>query len=143
MICQPMSDAKITSPYGMRVLNGKEQFHDGIDMVPGNDDWNIYSVGPGTVCYDFDAYNRKVAWTDPRHSGGIYCIVLTELNDNQYYFKYVHMEHNNVYHGQKIPAGYIIGRMGNTGQSFGAHLHLSIYDLSWKVLDPMTVLNGG
>lgn len=136
----PLSDPSITSPFGMRILNGKEQFHDGIDIVSESSDMNVYSVGEGTVVYDFDAYNSTVAWTDPKHSGGVYCMILTEVNGKQYYFKYLHLKLNNVCHGQKIPAGYIIGEWGNTGMSFGAHLHLSIYDLTWKVLDPIKVL---
>lgn len=42
---------------------------------------------------------------------------------------YAHMQYNspNVKYNQKISKGTAIGKVGNTGQSYGTHLHISVY----------------
>ena len=39
---------KITSPYGNRILNGKTEFHKGVDLV-GIDDKTVYAPCDGVI----------------------------------------------------------------------------------------------
>lgn len=53
-----------------------------------------------------------------------------QIKDNKtgYYYRYCHMLYGsiNLNVGDKVNLGTIIGKMGNTGQSTGAHLHLEL-----------------
>ena len=53
---------------------------------------------------------------------------------------YMHLKDINVSKGQKVKKGEIIGTVGKTGRSTGAHLdiRLNIFDMK---LDPESVLN--
>ena len=44
----------------------------------------------------------------------------------KYTVRYAHLESISVKEGQTIKEGDVIGIMGNTGQSFGAHLHIDV-----------------
>jgi murein DD-endopeptidase MepM/ murein hydrolase activator NlpD len=89
--------------------------HNGLDLLPMGKDESIYSIFPGTVMFagwDTSYGNRIKIWVQ-------------ELNIVNYY---CHLEFINT----AIKAGYVIedrqfiGKMGNTGIGFGAHLHYQI-----------------
>lgn len=102
---------RVTSPYGERVLNGKSEFHKGIDLV-GLDSVIVYAVSDGTVRTDFQA-----------NGAGNYVVVT--MNDGRRIF-YMHLKSFLVINGQTVKKGEALGVMGNTGNSFGAHTHLEI-----------------
>lgn len=111
MVCCFKGNFRVTSPYGERVLNGKKEFHKGIDLV-GLDDITVYSVCDGRVTTGFQA-----------NGAGNYIVVT--MNDGRRVF-YMHLRSFCVKNGQCIKKGEAIGIMGNTGNSFGAHTHLEI-----------------
>ena len=47
--------------------------------------------------------------------------------------RYAHMSSVAVSTGQYVTAGTIIGYEGNTGNSFGAHLHFEVYENGTRV----------
>lgn len=102
---------KVTSPYGKRIFNGKEEFHKGIDLV-GLDDVTVYSVCDGVVKTAFQA-----------NGAGNYIAVT--MKDGRRVF-YMHLKQFLVKHGAKVKKGQAIGIMGNTGASYGAHTHIEI-----------------
>ena len=61
---------------------------------------------------------------------------------NGYYTRYLHLAYNTVKvkNGDTIKAGQILGYMGNTGYSFGGHLHLELW-ATGKKIDPTPYLN--
>lgn len=135
-----INNIKITSPYGMRTLNGKRQFHGGIDFISANNDRRVYSIGGGVCCFDFDDYEDRKRWNDVKHSGGNYTIITTKIGGIQYYVKYLHLVENYISKGQIIKADDLIGKYADVGYSFGAHLHLNIYNSSWEPIDPTPIL---
>lgn len=52
------------------------------------------------------------------------------VNGMTYYTLYVHLMHDSIVvkKGDKVKAGDIIGKVGNSGFSFGPHLHFSVMD---------------
>jgi len=44
--------------------------------------------------------------------------------------------------GQKVSAGTVVGKSGNTGRSTGPHLHYEVRQSS-KALNPMTYIRAG
>ena len=89
--------------------------HEGIDLIPADNDWNIYCVEGGVVLQDIDA---------PRNNYGKYCVIWNKANKRSWW--YCHMEFNKVRIGQEIKQNDLVGKMGATGVVFGAHLHLGM-----------------
>jgi murein DD-endopeptidase MepM/ murein hydrolase activator NlpD len=135
-----INNIKITSPYGDRILNGQKQFHDGIDFISKDGDRSVYCPVDGVCCFDFDDYEDRKRWTDNKHSGGNYTIIQTKIDDEIYYFKFLHLVENYITKGQVIKAGQKIGKYADVGYSFGAHLHLSIYNSKWQTIDQTPIL---
>lgn len=50
-----------------------------------------------------------------------------QMDSGQYHFLMGHLSSFNVVVGQTVTKGQIIGYIGNTGDSTGAHLHLEVY----------------
>jgi murein DD-endopeptidase MepM/ murein hydrolase activator NlpD len=145
--CIPVKSPVVTSPYGPRVLNGQQQFHDGVDFVAcgdngsvGSADRTVSSIGPGEVIYDKDNYQEAGRWTNPEDSAGNMVIVKTAIGGAAYYVRYLHLGINRVSVGQRVEAGQALGTYADAGYSFGAHLHLDAYTLDWTKIDPTPIL---
>lgn len=93
------------------------RMHKGIDVG----DWgiygtNIYASKGGTVIIAED-------WYIPGYSYGKYVVV---DHGGGYTSTYAHMDTVNVYVGQVVEKGDVLGTVGNTGYSTGPHLHFEI-----------------
>lgn len=87
--------------------------HYGIDMYSVNDD--VYSTTNGVVAF--------AGW----NTGGYGNLVVIESTQYPgYYFIYGHLDSYSVSTGQTVNVGDNIGVEGNTGQSFGTHLHYEV-----------------
>lgn len=66
-----------------------------------------------------------------------------KIKHNGYYTLYAHMKYNSVTVrvGQKVSKGQVIGYMGNTGHSFGAHLHFEVRDKNDNFINPTPYIN--
>ena len=118
MISPYIGNFKVTSPQGNRVLNGKSQYHDGLDLV-GLDSKEIHSTINGTV--------KHAGWENSlnhKQGFGLYVSIEQEGSVNRYYFG--HMSEIRVKAGQKVTIGQVIGIEGNTGYSTGPHCHYCV-----------------
>jgi len=115
---------RITSPYGVRVLYGRKEFHAGID-IGGPTGTNIVAAESGRVSYT--GYMRGF--------GNV--IVLS--HDGGYSTVYGHNSVNLVKKGQYVKRGSVIGKVGRTGNATGPHLHFEIR-LSGKPVNPLPYL---
>ncbi|MEU2611626.1 M23 family metallopeptidase [Micromonospora sp. NPDC007271] len=104
-------------PYGMRW--GK--LHSGIDLV-APEGTPYVAIHDGTV--------TKAGWF-----GGYGYTVIVEHPDGSEAI-YGHSSEVNVKQGQQVKAGDQLGLVGNTGHSYGAHLHLEIH-VKGQPLDPV------
>lgn len=61
---------------------------------------------------------------------------------NGYYTRYLHLTYGtvNVSVGQKVSKGEVLGYMGNTGYSFGGHLHFEVWEGGSRI-DPTPYLD--
>ena len=124
----PLDKAIITGVYGsQRILNGKPKWpHYGIDFA-AEEGTKIKAMLDGTA---------TMVEADLFYTGG------TLIFDHGHGIStlYMHMQKIYVKKGQKVKQGEIIGTVGSTGRSTGAHLDVR---LNWfgTRLDPMTVLN--
>jgi len=125
---------KITSLFGYRILNGKGQGHGGIDIV-GTTRTNslldyITAHSDGEV---IKVTKNIIGFV----SGGSYGNYVIIKHDKKYLTLYAHMSYNSikVRVGDKVKQGDIIGYMGQTGTSYGGHLHFEVRENGVRI-DP-------
>lgn len=137
-------EMNVTSPFGYRTSpsTGKRTMHKGVDLTR----WAGYSAlatitafEDGVVRYVFD----KVPGVDhdsDENSAGNY-VVITHADG--YVTKYFHLKHKSitVKKGDAVRKGDVIGYMGNTGNSYGAHLHFQL-ELNGTPIDGLPYLLG-
>lgn len=115
---KPLENIEVTSEYGIRALGGLE-FHPGID----------YKAPLGTPIYAVDDGKVVVAKNDAE-GYGLYVVI----EHSNYCTLYAHMKALEVKVGQSIKAGQIIGHIGLTGMTTGAHLHFEIRDCLYDTM---------
>ena len=123
----PVADGLVTSGFGSRnhPLLHYTRMHTGVDWGAGMGT-PIYAAGNGVI--------EKIGW-----EGG--------------YGKYVRLKHNNGYEtayghmsayakgmepGKRVRQGQVIGFVGSTGMSTGAHVHYEIL-VNGRFVDPMRI----
>ncbi len=136
----PVNEARVSSPYGNRILKRKKQFHDGIDFVSNSDDCRVYAIADGVVVFDKDDYDEAVRWTDNKHSGGNMIIIDHVIDGVHYYARYLHLGENTVSKHQEVREGDVVGEYADVGLSYGAHLHFDMYSWLWKKINPTPVI---
>ncbi len=114
----------ISYGYGMR----SGTLHEGADFTPGEGS-PIQAIADGVVRESTD-------------SGGAYgvSIIIDHVIDGQLVSShYAHMQYDSrqVQVGDHVTVGTIIGRTGNTGRSYGAHLHFEILMNGTATIDPI------
>lgn len=117
----------ISSGFGPRSCAGCSSYHLGLDMNPG-EGTPIQAIGDGVV----------VETGNPNGAFGVYAIIQHESNGQIFTSLYAHMLEGSLALevGQTVTAGTLVGQVGNTGQSTGAHLHFGIYLDGVNAVDP-------
>lgn len=122
----PCPAGSLTSPFGYRDFTAS--FHKGVDFgAPEGTPY--YAAESGTVIYaTYDGgYNGGAGnWIVISHGNGLVT-------------KYMHSSAVYVSVGQSVSRGEHIGAVGNTGHSFGAHLHFQV-EVNGAAVDPMRYL---
>ncbi len=109
----PCPEAVSSSGFGYRSFDNS--FHKGTDMA-APEGTPYYAAADGTVMYATNdgGYNGGAGnWVVISHGTGIVT-------------KYMHSSATFVRPGDYVTRGQNIGTVGNTGQSFGAHLHFQV-----------------
>lgn len=124
---------RLTSGYGSRTVDGKTNFHAGYDLV-GIGSHIVTAAVPGKVAVSriiTDKANRTWEW------GNYVCV---HGDDGRYYY-YCHLATRKVAKGEAVRAGDVLGVMGSTGYSFGAHLHFEVREADGRTtVNPEAVL---
>lgn len=102
--------ARVVSPFGRRW----GRMHEGIDL-DASYGARVRAVGDGTVLG---------AGYLASESG--YGIIVLVRHQGGAVSAYAHLSKALVHAGERVRAGEVIGKVGNTGHSFGAHLHFEI-----------------
>jgi murein DD-endopeptidase MepM/ murein hydrolase activator NlpD len=127
LVRKPLADGIMRSGYGMRnhPLLRQYRAHSGVDWAAPMGT-PIYASGNGTI--------EKIGW-----EGG-YGRYIRIRHANGYQTAYGHMSAfaRNMEEGKRVRQGQIIGYVGSTGLSTGAHLHYEIL-INGRHVDPMKV----
>ncbi|KIL45227.1 murein hydrolase activator EnvC family protein [Jeotgalibacillus soli] len=110
----------ITTEFGYDVLNGKERYHYGMDIA-ASVGTPVRAAGSGYVT------SAKVS-----NSYGNWIILTHSVNGQTFSTVYAHLSSMSVSQGQYVEKGQVIGGMGNTGYSFGTHLHFEVHEGEWN-----------
>jgi murein DD-endopeptidase MepM/ murein hydrolase activator NlpD len=130
-LCDPSRGEKFTWPtpwtsrpsshYGPR----RRRFHYGLDLAQPTGE-PIYAAFDGVV--RISKYNKSY--------GNL--VILHHANGLETY--YAHMSKRHVSAGQQVKSGDVIGLCGNTGRSFGSHLHFEVRYMG-NALNPENVID--
>ena len=118
----------------------KKGVHDGVDLV------NTNSKGEHILGWEVAHSDGVVVATRNNCTGfekGSYGNYVKLKHNDGYYTLYAHMAYKTVKVkvGDKVKKGQVLGYMGNTGYSFGGHLHFEVRDTSDVRIDPTPYLD--
>lgn len=113
----------MTYGYGMR--DGR--LHEGLDLVPGAGA-PVQAIAGGTV---------RIA-TESGGNYGVTVYIDHMIDGGVITSHYSHMQYGSlqVEAGQTVEVGDIIGKVGNTGRSYGAHMHFELI-VAGATIDPL------
>lgn len=116
----PLRDYDFTSPYGVRW----NKMHAGIDLA-APEGTPYQAIHAGKVV--------KAGW----YGGYGYCVIVAHPDGTESI--YGHSSKLFVREGQEVKAGDTLGLVGNTGHSYGSHLHLELH-VNGEPRDPIPFL---
>ena len=112
--------------YGFGARSGS--MHEGIDFTPGAGA-QVQAIAEGTV---------RVA-TESGGGYGVHVYIDHVIDGQKISSHYAHMQYGSlqVVEGQHVMAGDPVGKTGNTGRSYGAHMHFELRVNGVTAIDPM------
>ena len=128
-LARPLQKYRVASRYGRRrdPINKKWARHEGIDLA-GKMRTPVMAPAPGKVIFaGWKGRLGRLITID--HGLGIRT-------------RYGHLRQIHVKRGEKVEIGQMIGQLGNSGRSTGAHLHYEIL-IDKKPVNPMKFIKAG
>ncbi|MFB4167845.1 murein hydrolase activator EnvC family protein [Virgibacillus sp. JSM 102003] len=119
------TSGRISSYFGSRSLG----YHYGLDIAASTGT-TITTAAPGVVTRS--AYSTSY--------GNVVYVYHPQYNKSTVY---AHMSSRSVGLGQNVSSGQKLGAVGNTGHSYGAHLHFEVHNGKWSYhggINPMSFL---
>ena len=120
----PLRSYVLTSEYGSRDLFGEYNFHLGIDLYARS----------GTSIYAADG--GKVIFAGWHNSYGNFVLI---DHQNGFVTAYAHQSELLVQVGDEVYQGQVIGKVGETGNAYGTHLHFEVRK-NGVIVNPMYYL---
>lgn len=98
----------------------------GIDYISTKDN-TLYAMSDGELVYAHKSYNPELALdTNTYDSLGKFIVIEHHIECLPIYVRYCHSELIGI-EGTSVKCGDDIGQWGNTGYSFGAHVHVDFW----------------
>ncbi len=118
----------ISSGFGYRSCAGCSSFHTGVDFTPG-EGTPIEAVADGVVV---DSTVADGSW-------GVHLSIQHDIDGVVFITSYAHMQTGSMslQIGDTVSRGDVIGRVGSTGQSNGAHLHFTVQTADRTFINPL------
>lgn len=146
-VFKEIGDAYVTTEFGKNIPDyptpGKTGDHWGLDIVRRISNYNttatIIALADGIIYAQ-----RKWMEDDEKSPSGGNCVYIRHANGM--ITKYLHFKQDSVpdwvADNVEVKKGQVIGYMGNTGNSYGAHLHFQVEDPNGNPVDPEPYLTG-
>ncbi len=128
----------LTSGYGKRTVNGVSGFHYGCDLVGGTDD---RAATDYVIAFESGIVTKATNDVTGREPSEGNAVVIDHGNGISSCYYHMKKGTLKVKKGDCVARGDVLGYMGSTGNSTGAHLHFGIKKSgSW--VDPLPYLTG-
>lgn len=125
----PVSDGVFKSTYGE---SRGDHFHDGVDMTSASED--VHPIEQGKLLYE---WNKSFFPLDNYWGGGNFKVL---AHSNGSLSVYMHLQDIDNLKSEYSESD-IIGQMGNTGHSYGKHIHFSMMNPEKREsINPLKVL---
>ncbi|MDM5299583.1 peptidoglycan DD-metalloendopeptidase family protein [Bacillus pumilus] len=124
-----VSDAPVSSSGFIKPAAGR--FSSGFGGRSGGQHYGIDIAAKGTVPV-VAAAAGTVTNSSYSSSYGNVVFITHNINGQTYQTVYAHLSTRSVSTGQRVDQGQFLGYMGNTGQSYGQHLHFEIHKGLWN-----------
>lgn len=149
----PTTSSYITAHFGWYSPGGYSTWHSGTDIGVGRGT-QVFAAASGrvitatTVTSDPNGPYNSYGYKDHSFSAsngygfGNYIMIDhgTDSSGRRLYTLYGHLSSVNVSVGQTVAQGQVIGYSGNTGNSYGAHLHFEVR-VNGTAVNPMSYFN--
>ena len=114
-----------TYRYGSNYF-GQMNVHAGIDIdAPALTP--VLAAGPGRVVWaGYGLFNLELGRLDDPYGNAVSILHDFGFNNQPLYTVYAHMTAHNVFVGQDVKTGDVLGWIGSTGNSTGPHLHFEV-----------------
>jgi murein DD-endopeptidase MepM/ murein hydrolase activator NlpD len=110
------SQGHVSSGYGSRWGT----LHAGADIAAGGTVPIVAAAGGTVIRADYSSSYGNVVY------------IAHNINGQSYTTVYAHMRSLSVSSGQRVSQGQMLGYMGNTGNSYGQHLHFELHIGGWN-----------
>ncbi|MBQ6686942.1 MAG: peptidoglycan DD-metalloendopeptidase family protein [Bacilli bacterium] len=126
----------ISSNYGLRVIDGKRSYHQGIDIAASCQSNVVIAVKAGKVKKSYNGCDNN-GYYQSKCGGGYGNYIYIEHEDGTM-SRYAHLYPDSITlkSGDTVKQGEKIGLMGNSGSSTGCHLHFEIL-INGSNVDPL------
>lgn len=139
---------KITTDYGKDIpdypTDGKTGDHWGLDIVRGIDEGKSATATIVAIADGVITAQRKWVKGFAKSPAFGNCVYIK--HENGMVTKYAHLKYGTMPDWIKdnvpVKKGDVLGFMGNTGYSYGAHLHFQVEDADGNTVDPEPYLTG-
>ena len=132
-VVEDFSKSRITQAYGNDGHSGTDISHTGPDPYPP-----IYNTEDGIVTWVQTGRGNAQGSTGNESYGNLVQVTFPDGRSAIY----AHLSDVLVKEGDSVKAGQQIGNMGNTGNSYGNHLHFELHDANGNTMDSTAYLLG-
>lgn len=128
--CPVAPKCRMTSKFGWRDIGRGKEWHQGVDLAGATAGLKVpvYASADGVVkkAGALSSYGNRV-------------LITHTIGGKTWETNYAHLDKIIVKEGQRVKQGEQIGIMGNTGGSFGVHLHFEIHNGLYAAGQPNAV----
>ena len=133
----PKAKSRVFSEQGNSVTQPFGNGHGGVDLGWDKDpETPVVAHSPGRVVFCQTGQKNDTGSSGNASYGN--CVKLE--HENGWHTLYAHMSAVKVKYGERVPTGRQIGNMGNTGNSYGNHLHFEVRNSGGTRVDPVPYL---
>ena len=130
---ETVSKSRVLQTQENRITRGFGNGHTGVDLGWQTTQTDgILAHSDGKVVFCQTGYGNSPGSTGNASYGN--CVKID--HGNGYFTLYAHLSDVTVKNGQQVSKGQVIGHMGNTGNSYGAHLHFEVRKGASTCIDP-------
>ena len=130
---ETVSKSRVLQTQENRITRGFGNGHTGVDLGWQTTQTDaILAHSDGKVVFCQTGYGNSPGSSGNASYGN--CVKLD--HGNGYYTLYAHLSDVTVKNGQQVSKGQVIGHMGNTGNSYGTHLHFEVRKGASNCIDP-------